>query len=282
MSLPVRLPSYLIWSLLCASPALTAEFVAGEWVDAGGSRARLILPKDGAGVKHGAVEIQLEAGAKTYWRTPGETGVPTTADFAGSVAVADPALLFPAPVAFDDGAGGVAYGYIGSVVFPVRFAAQPAGTPTVSVTVDYGVCLKNMCMPAQAKLSMATGQGRPDDALSALVADAVKAVPVATAMAAPGPLSITTVQMQREGGQLSLFVTARTPSGSPALFAEGTETMVSRLDGRDGDGTTRFTVTFDGGAPPPGKPLGQIVLTLVSGLSAIETKLDLDALAKRP
>ncbi len=43
------------------------------------------------------IEIRLDPGWKTYWRYPGDTGVPPTLDFAGSESVKSVRTLWPVP-----------------------------------------------------------------------------------------------------------------------------------------------------------------------------------------
>src|ERR1700680_2214125 len=52
------------------------------------------------------IEIRLDTGWKTYWRYPGDSGVPPTLDFAGSENVKSVTVLWPAPGRFGAGAGG--------------------------------------------------------------------------------------------------------------------------------------------------------------------------------
>ena len=58
------------------------------------------------------IEIRLDPGWKTYWRYPGDSGVPPTLDFAGSENVKSVTALWPAPQRFADGAGGHSIGYL--------------------------------------------------------------------------------------------------------------------------------------------------------------------------
>ena len=70
------------------------------------------------------VEIRLDAGWKTYWRDPGDSGVPPTFDFSGSDNVKSVTVQWPAPERFPDGAGGNSIGYVGRVILPLRMVAK--------------------------------------------------------------------------------------------------------------------------------------------------------------
>src|SRR3979411_2289731 len=51
------------------------------------------------------IEIRLGPGWKTYWRYPGDSGVPPRFDFAGSDNVLRAKVLYPAPHLFTDETG---------------------------------------------------------------------------------------------------------------------------------------------------------------------------------
>jgi DsbC/DsbD-like thiol-disulfide interchange protein len=138
----------MIRALLCFAPVavLAAEPYASEWTPSLKSRARLIAD----GVGGAGVEVELAPGAITYWRDPGDAGIPPTFDFAGSENLADARIEFPAPARIPEADGGEAFGYRGGVVFPIRVTPTDRNAPvTLSLFVNYAVCEK-ICLPARA------------------------------------------------------------------------------------------------------------------------------------
>ena len=111
------------------------------------------------------VEIKLKEGWKTYWRYPGDSGVPPVLDFSKSENVKAVTVLYPAPMRFPDGAGGNSIGYKDGVVLPLHVVPKDAGKPvTLDLKLDYAVCEK-LCVPAEAKLElMLTGAENANDA----------------------------------------------------------------------------------------------------------------------
>lgn len=98
------------------------------------------------------IEISLEAGWKTYWRSPGE-GIPPSFSWDESANLKAVQVLWPAPVRFAE-AEGVSIGYKGRVVLPVLITPDnPAKPVSLSLSVAYGVC-KDICMPVEAQLSL--------------------------------------------------------------------------------------------------------------------------------
>src|SRR5262244_3196105 len=115
---------------------------ASAWDGDARSAVRLIsgIP-DGATLRAG-VEIRLAPGWKTYWRYPGDSGMPPRFDFAQSSNVKSATLSWPAPRRLAD-EGGQSIGYDGNVIFPLRIVANNPAEPVVlRLKLDYAVCEK--------------------------------------------------------------------------------------------------------------------------------------------
>lgn len=142
-----------------------AQAQTSEWAGQKYGRARLVagVPAEGAGVAgrfHAGIEFALEPGWKTYWRHPGEAGVPPQLDWAGSTNLANARVLYPAPGRMQD-AGFWSLGYKTSVVLPVEITPKDPGQPVgLALTLEYGVC-KDICVPVEAKLALTVAAGRP-------------------------------------------------------------------------------------------------------------------------
>ena len=125
-------------------PHAEARLIAGSMIKA-----------PGASFLRAGVEIKLDPGWKTYWRQPGDSGVPPTFDFSSSQNVNSVKVLWPAPESFPDGAGGNSIGYVGHIVLPLRVSPKDAAKPsTVHLKLNYAIC-GNLCVPAEAILELA-------------------------------------------------------------------------------------------------------------------------------
>src|SRR3954454_25111888 len=154
-------------SVACAATELRAED-ASPWQRDAHSAVRLLAGSRSGTVLLGGVAIQLEPGWKTYWRTPGDSGVPPRFDFSKSENVEAVTVLWPAPKKFDDGAGGTALGYKQQLVLPLRIVAKNADKPVMlRAGINYAVCDK-ICIPveAQAELAFASVASTEDGNLS--------------------------------------------------------------------------------------------------------------------
>src|SRR5689334_24757656 len=130
---------------LCAPCWLTVARAqdASPWQRDGHSALRLLAGSRSGTVLLGGVALQLQPGWKTYWRSPGDSGVPPRFDFSKSENIDSVTVLWPAPRKFDDGAGGHSLGYHDQFVLPLRIVAKSADKPvTLRADIDYAVCEK--------------------------------------------------------------------------------------------------------------------------------------------
>lgn len=157
----------LILALFAASPlcattqdeVLSAEILPGWQMQNGHHMAGLSL--------------RLAPEWKTYWRSPGDAGIPPLFDWSGSQNVRSVQVHWPSPVVFHSN-GMQTIGYHEGVVLPLEVVPVDPGQPIVlAMQVDLGVCNK-ICMPAAVvmRAELAT-PGQPDAAISA----ALKSVP---------------------------------------------------------------------------------------------------------
>ena len=263
---------------------LLAAFVAGAaraedaspWQRDAHSAVRLLAGARIGGVLLGGIAIQLEPGWKTYWRMPGDSGVPPRFDFSKSDNVESVTVLWPAPMKFDDGAGGFSLGYKKQVVLPLRIVAKNNDKPvTLRAQISYAVCDK-LCIPAEAtsELTFASVASTEDGNLSA----ALDAVPKPANIGDPNPVTIRDV---RRDGDRNVVVDVSAPEAKDvSLFVEGPTPdwalPIPKLMEHSPPGVKRFVFELDG-LPPGAKPDGAALkLTLVGGDKAYEFNVNLN------
>src|SRR3954464_6976281 len=140
-------------SIACAAIEARAEDSSPGQQDTH-SAIRLLAGSRSGAVLLGGIAIQLQPGWKTYWRTPGDSGVPPRFDFGKSENIEAVTILWPAPTKFADGAGGISLGYQKQVVLPLRIAAKNADKPvTLRADINYAVCEK-LCIPVEASTEL--------------------------------------------------------------------------------------------------------------------------------
>lgn len=137
-------------------PGIAHAQLASPWNEHPNAKVRLIAAEG----RMLGVELAMAPGWKTYWRMPGDAGVPPSFDWAGSSNLKSIEVLYPAPASIPD-QGGMAIGYKGTVIFPVRVSLDDNTKPT-SVTLEFafGVC-KDICIPVESKLTLTLPGGQP-------------------------------------------------------------------------------------------------------------------------
>ena len=140
------------------------------------ARASLIAGTLGAGQAQAALRLQLAPGWHTYWRQPGDAGVPPTFTFDGSTNLAASNVLFPVPTRMmEDGAA--IFGYRDDVVFPLQLTPQDARRPIeLDVKLAYAIC-ERICVPAQAELHTTISSGPIAAEATAALIEALRQVP---------------------------------------------------------------------------------------------------------
>ena len=259
----------------CTATGTRAED-ASPWQQDSHSAVRLLAGSRSGAVLLGGIAIQLQPGWKTYWRTPGDSGVPPRFDFSKSENIEAVTVMWPAPMKFDDGAGGTSLGYKQQVVLPLRIVAKSADKPvTLRAAISYAVCEK-ICIPvdASAELTFASVASTEDGALSS----ALDAVPKPANIGDPNPVTIRDVKRE---GKANVIVDVAAPEAKDvSLFVEGPTPdwalPVPKLVEHAPPGVKRFTFDLDG-LPPGAKPEGAALkLTLVSGERSYEFNINLN------
>ncbi|HEY4920398.1 MAG TPA: protein-disulfide reductase DsbD domain-containing protein [Xanthobacteraceae bacterium] len=262
----------------CAMPAGAAHAAdASPWDEDARSGARLIAGNpDHGGTLRAGVEIRLAPGWKTYWRYPGDSGVPPRFDFSGSRNVKSVTVAWPAPHRAHDESGTTIV-YQDGVIFPLRVVAQDAEKPVeLSLKLDYAVC-HDICIPKDAKAELALE--RKASALDVALAAAEALVPKPAKLGDNAPLTVRSVRREGSGAHPRVVVEVAGPAPVD-LFAEGPTPdwalpVPEPVAGAPA-GLHRFAFLVDG-VPPGAKADGAVLtFTLTSGAGAIEVKAPLD------
>ena len=256
-------PSPLSLSVLVICGGISAPQAA--WAAPIGplSDARLIAaPREADGSWTIGIVITLAPNAITYWRDPGEAGVPPTFDFSASSNIATPTVSFPAPTRIHEGDID-AIGYRDEVVFPVRVAlSDPSKPATVRLQLGYATC-ERVCLPAHADLTLALPPTAADLDPDRLRRGEAAVPRVLDAQAARAAATVTADQASPDS--MPSWTVVPTPA-DPAvqLFVEGEEGfyLSSKPDGNG------FRVTVE--EHPTGRAVPDALhLTLVGRSGAV-------------
>jgi len=209
------------------------------------------------GTRMAGLRLDLAPGWKTYWRSPGDAGIPPSFDWSGSENVKSVRIHWPAPSVFHTD-GMQTIGYHDRVILPVEVTPVDPGKPMrLEVKVLLGVC-DQICLPASLSLTSDLGAEGQDDGIGAALAEraataqeaGVTAVsctvdPIADGLrltarmrlADPGQTEVVAFETadpavwvaeavtQREGGELVTMTELVPPDGAPFALDRSAVTM---------------------------------------------------------
>lgn len=128
-------------------PGLVAAELMPGWVTPEGTRMI-------------ALRLDLEPGWKTYWRSPGDAGIPPSFDWSGSQNLAKVQIHWPRPEVIESD-GERTLGYRDELILPIELTPAQAGEVQVKASVDLGLCL-DICVPAHLELTAAPPLPTPE------------------------------------------------------------------------------------------------------------------------
>ena len=267
---------------LLARPGWAAE---GAWAEQPMAKARLVAALDAVGQEATlafGLELQLADKWKTYWRSPGDAGIPTSLDWSGSRNVADVAFLWPAPIRFTL-FGLETYGYEHEVVFPlVVTPARPGEPVTLDARVTYMVC-EEVCVPFDEQLSLTLPAGAATPGPQGYRIESFRARVPGDGERAGLALGTATLSGTVDAPLLTLRASSRIAFQAPDLIVEGPPGYGFRAPtatlSADGLAAT-LTVPVSLG-PQVNRPLegAALTVTLLDGRRALEGTLTPDGSA---
>lgn len=265
----LKLFGTLLLVLAAFAPAVSHAAQSEEFVSTPVT-ARLITVENGvppgAGTVSAGLHLKLAEGWKTYWKSPGEVGIPPEIDWEGSTNIADVRFLWPAPTRFR--AFGIEnYGYKKEVVFPLQVTLKEPGQPVdFRANVSLLVC-SEVCVPQNFELTLSLGSGASTDTDSAaLIGTYAAQIPDDGSVTG---ISVSSVWHDPEMTRLVIEVRSETPFSEPDVFPDmGPDTSFGPADIRLGDGGrvmwAEVPILSTAETPPP------LEVTVTDGLRAAE------------
>lgn len=267
---------FLCFTVAFASPVSAG---AGPWQDHQGMiKTRIVtasadMAKDGKALL--AWEAELEPGWKTYWRSPGEAGLPVRLQSGGNGIE----ILYPVPERFEL-FGLQTYGYSHKVLLPF-YTQVPEGGAPLAVSADFMVC-KDICVPFEANYEVAAASLAEEASAQDIRFDVwLKRVPAREGLAEAG-LSIVSAQVMGTPGHQRVIVDVAADSNlsSADLLAEaGSKFHFGAPDkSLSGNGmTARFVLMAMTGKKPDDLRGQSVRLTFMDGNGhAIDRTVELE------
>lgn len=250
---------------LLLSTAIAAQAATSDWSETPGGKVRVVL-EDAKPDRElrGALQVELNPGWKTYWRNPGDAGVPPQLNLEDGTSAR---IDFPAPVHFDAGdEGGI--GYKHSVTLPLTFTIKP-GEERLKGHVFLGVC-QNICIPVQAEFDFPLN-GNQEQTPQTIAAHTI----IETAfdrLPAPASSEFGVKAAKREDNKAVFEVTLPDADAPAELFVGNDQLSISETKSDKSAGQSRFTATLHGTSED-----GALIdYTLVQNGNAVSGQVRLD------
>lgn len=193
-----------------------------------------------------AINITLAQGWKTYWRNPGDTGIPPRFNWSGSQNIKDVRIIWPRPELFMS-AGQQTIGYHDRLLLPIEITPQDPSQPIdVNLVMDIGVC-ENICVPVTLKMSRSIAPSLPqstvhDSAIVAALMDHPLTAQEAGLTAAP---SSCIIMQNSEGVRVRTEVDVPSLGESEVLVFESNQPDMWASSGPTKRNGTRLSVETD-------------------------------------
>jgi len=213
------------------------------------------------GTHMAGIRVRLAPGWKTYWRSPGEGGIPPEFDLAASENLKSVRAHWPRPEIFDQN-GFRSIGYSDEVVFPLEVTPREAGAPiTLRGSMDLGVC-QDVCMPVSVEISAGlVDPGTPDPVIRAAltqVPDRIKSTVVCQLQPIDDGMQMNArIPLKKTRGETAVIeLEDRSVWISPSVTERRGEALHATVDMVPPSGqpfavdrsTVRVTILSDGGA----------------------------------
>lgn len=186
--------------VLASGPHFKVSLLDGGWL--GARRAAGLL-------------IELDDGWKTYWRMPGNAGIPPVFDWKDSGNAAAIDVLFPLPKRYTDPTGDTV-GYKERVILPVLVEpADSAQDIALRLNLFFAVC-EDICIPAKTAASLDLPVAEKGDETH-MFQEWIAMVPVP----ASDPLPVSASTLAMDGDRPALVLTLTSPATDIFVETDG-------------------------------------------------------------
>lgn len=271
----MALGAFLVLTLAGTAPVMadarSPDSQDGAWVKDGPVEARLVASVTGTGdlaTLPIGLDLRLEPGWKTYWRSPGDAGFAPRLDWSGSHNLKSAELGYPAPYRFSI-LGFETAGYDTAVMLPISATPEQPGQPVnLRLSAELLVC-STVCIPQTVTLALDLPAGEATPAPSANdIARAQAAIPTDGRVA-----GLEVVRVGTEGRILEVELVGRETLISPDIFVETAPPVPFVQPERqfsDDDRRVVLRLAYPQSIDLAGRPL---TLTITDGVRAAEVKV---------
>lgn len=205
------------------------------------------------GTHMAGLRIKLAEGWKTYWRAPGDAGIPPQFDWTGSENLASVQLHWPTPTVFYLN-GMQTLAYKDEVVIPIELATAQGSDGAIKLNgrMDFGVC-EEICVPISVQITaeLANG-GRPDVTIRRALGDQ----PTPARSAGVGAVTCTVTPIS-DGLRLNASIDVAPLGGKEVMVVELTDRSIWISEAVTKRNAGQLTASAEM-VPPNGQPFALV------------------------
>lgn len=222
------------------------------------------------GTQMAGLRLTMAPGWKTYWRAPGDAGIPPSFDWSGSGNFAGARIFWPRPDVFSVN-GMRSIGYKHEVVLPIELTPGTPGHPIrLNGVIELGVC-QDICVPVELRLRARLPAATPDPAS---IRRAMAQRPVPGDQAGVGAV-ICTAEPISDGMRLTARIAMPPMGGSEIAVIEASDPGIWVSEAKVSRQGNRLVAVADL-VPPQGRPFAldrsAVRITLLSGNKAVDIR----------
>lgn len=248
----------------------TVHAAMSEWAHSEGGRMRLVAvsePRDGA-IK-ALLQIEPKPGWKTYWRNPGDAGLPPELDFGASTNLVLRSISFPVPEVGTDEAGRF-IGYHKPVSLVIEFDRPlPDAPSTIKLDALVGIC-ETVCLPFMSSFSLplTAGAPEPEEFMALQLAEAE------LPEKASGDFAIRNLRLSDDGKVIMAEITLPRAGAPEVAIAASPGLQLGKVQVETADRSAKLSIPVSG--HKAALPRAHVTLLVKSGGRAIEATLALE------
>lgn len=180
------------------------------------------------GTRVALLRMELRDGWKTYWRIPGDSGIPPHFDWTDSENLSTAKTAWTVPQVFET-YGDRTIGYKTRMIVPITLTPEDPTKPIrIRLNFTYGVCA-DICIPAGQEFALDIEPGAPQDGayfVERANADRLGPPPI-------GAVQQVQCQIVAEDGETRLYVGMQVADAftrPPTIIGEATGATIGRFD----------------------------------------------------
>lgn len=249
-----------------------ASAATSDWQEVLGGKVRLISGGSQDGKIKAGLEIVMDEGWKTYWKVPGDAGIPPFFEFAASKNIENLEIKWPVPTRF--GTKSQMLGYKDAIIFPFLITPKDQKQAIeLKADVQLGIC-SELCVPVSGSFSLPIAPGGEADGLSETLIDRDMALVPLDRREGFEIHGVKKESRQDQPDHVVVSVSIPKGYGKKDLFIEAPEgwfvPLTQPLEGASDEGKLQFELELSGLPKNAKIPGTELAVTLTNGEDAIE------------